>query len=441
MLPPAILNLLYLAMAIVATILCYRYLRRWWNNRRSASPAESRRNEQGWSLAKTDSPLESSLNQDSTPLESPVRIDSKSSFHEAAELPLRDVSILKSAASSSTAGTSTAGGSTVGGSTQRARWDNERLFVNSSSTYADDLRGLPRVLADDLPGAASPKEMAFGSLTPALASLLPEMGNRKDDIRSDLYAAGYYQPQALANFSAIRYIAMVVPMILCGVLLLVVPPRLEPIVIGAIVLMPILGWSLPRLYLRNKARDRRNEIEKAMPDLLDMLNMCVSQGMTVPTALERIQVEMKGAYPALEQELRIISEQSRIGSPEVALKNFSQRVDVPEVHSFTSLLMQTSRMGTSVSGALAEYAGTMRESLKQRAEEKGNRATFRLLFPTVLCLMPAVYLFLMGPAVIELSRFFYEGGREGLDTGSQAIQRINNNNRARVDGQPGQQPF
>lgn len=103
--------------------------------------------------------------------------------------------------------------------------------------------------------------------------------------------------------------------------------------------------------------------------------------------------------------------------------------------------MQTSRMGTSVSGALAEYAETMRESLKQRAEEKGNRATFSLLFPTVLCLMPAVYLFLMGPAIIELSRFFYEGGRDGLDTGSSVIQRLNTNARNRVDGQQGQQAF
>jgi tight adherence protein C len=67
----------------------------------------------------------------------------------------------------------------------------------------------------------------------------------------------------------------------------------------------------------------------------------------------------------------------------------------------------------------------MRESLKQRADEKGNRATFRLLFPTVLCLMPAVYLFLLGPAVNELSKFFNEGGRSSIEAGASAVQRLN----------------
>ena len=82
-------------------------------------------------------------------------------------------------------------------------------------------------------------------------------------------------------------------------------------------------------------------------------------------------------------------------------------------------------MGTSISEALTTYSDTMRESLRQRADEKGNRATFRLLFPTVLCLMPAVYLFLLGPAMIAMSDFFYSGGTDSLNTGSSAIRRLN----------------
>ena len=78
-----------------------------------------------------------------------------------------------------------------------------------------------------------------------------------------------------------------------------------------------------------------------------------------------------------------------------------------------------------MSEALTNYSDTMRESLRQRADEKGNRATFRLLFPTVLCLMPAVYLFLLGPAVISLADFFTAGGRDSLGSGTSAIQRLN----------------
>ena len=161
-----------------------------------------------------------------------------------------------------------------------------------------------------------------------------------------------------------------------------------------------------------------------MPDLLDMLNMCVGQGLTVPDSLHRVGRDFRAVYPALSQELSIVNEQSRISSMQTALENFSQRIDLPEVHSLTSLLIQTERMGTSISQALTTYSDTMRESQRQQADEKGNRATFRLLFPTVLCLMPAVYLFLLGPAVNELQKFFYGGGLESLNSGSQVVQRI-----------------
>ena len=128
---------------------------------------------------------------------------------------------------------------------------------------------------------------------------------------------------------------------------------------------------------------------------------------------------------ALEHQIRAPGEGQPLGNLHTALENFGQRIDLPEVHSFTSLLIQTERMGTSISAALTAYSDTMRESLRQRADEKGNQATFRLLFPTVLCLMPAVYLFLLGPAVIGMSNFFNSGGRDSLDSGSTAIQRLN----------------
>jgi tight adherence protein C len=88
------------------------------------------------------------------------------------------------------------------------------------------------------------------------------------------------------------------------------------------------------------------------------------------------------------------------------------------------LLIQTERMGTSVSVALTEYAERMRESLRQRADEKANQATFKLLFPTVLCLMPAVYIFLLGPSIVELSEFF-NGGNSVLNNATDAVQRYN----------------
>src|SRR5262249_12049541 len=146
--------------------------------------------------------------------------------------------------------------------------------------------------------------------------------------------------------------------------------------------------------------------ERAMPDMLDMLNMCVSQGMTIHAAMSRVSEDLRDVHPELDRELRIVNEQASIGTLSHALENFSRRIDAPEVHSFTSLILQTERMGTSVSAALAEYSDNIRQSLKQRADEKGNRAAFKLLFPTVACLMPAVFAILLGPSVLALSNFF-----------------------------------
>jgi tight adherence protein C len=306
-----------------------------------------------------------------------------------------------------------------------AGWHRERLFGDIPVTSAS----LARVLAEEVPATRS-DDLIFGSVTPLLASMLPDSDARREETRTELISAGYYQPHAMQNLAAIRYLTMMAGLIVAFMLLLSAPARVEWIAIGSLVMLPLLGWALPRLYVRGVAVDRRSEIERGMPDLLDMLNMCVSQGLTIPESMRRILRDLRGPYPALAQELRIISEQGSIGNMHLALDNFSRRLDIPEVHSFTSLLIQTEKMGTSISEALASYSDTMRESLRQRADEKGNRATFQLLFPTVLCLMPAVYLFLLGPAIIDLSNFFSAGGRESLDQGSQVIQRINADRRA-----------
>lgn len=263
---------------------------------------------------------------------------------------------------------------------------------------------LPRVEAEDTP-LADTGDLVFGPVTPLLAALLPESETRGKDVRKELRNAGYYEPHALMNLSAVRYVGIMAPMLLMGALLIVVPEPLERFVIAGLVIFPLIGWSMPRLVVKSKAADRTSQIERAMPDMLDMMNMCVSQGMTVPAALKRVNQELPAVHPALYKELQIVSDQAHIGTMQQALQNFSERVDVPEVHSFTSLLVQTERMGTSVSSALAEYSDNMRAAIKQRADEKGNQAAFKLLFPTVLCLMPAVYLFLMGPSVIELTNF------------------------------------
>jgi len=274
------------------------------------------------------------------------------------------------------------------------------------------------------PPGGSGTDYFFGALTPALAALLPESETRRQEIQKELVQAGYYQPQAYQNLAAGRYLGIMLGLIVFGTLLVLVPRPLEGMVLVMLVVFPVMAWALPRLYVKNKATQRKNRIEHAMPDLLDMLNMCVSQGLIVPKSLERISRDLKSVYPDMAQELQILSEHTRLGSLPQALDSFRNRIDVPEVHSFASLIIQTEQMGTSVSEALMEHSENMRESMRQRSDEKANQASFKLLFPTVLCLMPAVLMFLLGPAVIELSNFFNEGGSDVLTAPTEMIQQL-----------------
>lgn len=275
-------------------------------------------------------------------------------------------------------------------------------------------------------------DYAFGpALTPFLAGALPDSQARQVELKQDLIRAGYYQPHAFENIQAIRWIFLIVPLLMLCVMVNVLPQRLELWAIGTMLAVAILGWALPKLYIASQAADRRSEIERSLPDVLDMLNMCVSQGMTLITALKRVTSELRTVFPALSQELMIVAEQAELGTLEQALQNFSRRVDAPDVHSFTSLLIQTERMGTSVSVALGDYAENMRESLRQRADEKANKATFQLLFPTVLFLMPAVYIFLLGPSIIKLTDFFAGKNTSPYQQADENFRRVNS-------GQPAQ---
>jgi tight adherence protein C len=286
-------------------------------------------------------------------------------------------------------------------------------FPNRNPQFSNASAMSRRFEASDLPFADT-TDYSYGGATPLLAAMLPEGDQKKVAMKRTLQNAGYYTPHAWENLAATRYIGLIIPILLFGALLIIVPPALEFTIIGCLVAFSILGYSLPGLLVQSQASSRLKDIEQGMPDMIDMLNMCVSQGMTLPTALSRVGQELKGVYPALSQELAIASDQSRIAGLTHALENMADRVDTPDVHSFVSLLVQTERMGTSVSGALTDYSENMRESLRQRSDLKANAATFKLLFPTVLCLMPAVFLFLLGPAIVQLSDFYGRGGTQLL---------------------------
>jgi Flp pilus assembly protein TadB len=283
-------------------------------------------------------------------------------------------------------------------------WSDRRLFQDFRGLLAESADSFPIPVPEDLP--IRNDDFVFGSLTPSIAQLLPETDTRRDVQRKTLIAAGYHSRASWLNLSAIRFTLAFLALVIVGFWLIVAPPAIEPWLLGLLVTAPLFMWALPPLIVVFKASERKSDIERGLPDVLDMMNMGVSQGLTVPQSLRRISTELVSSHPALAEELRIVDQQAEIGNLPQALRNFGYRIESPEVNSFTSLLIQSETTGTSIARALSDYSDSIRSSLKERADARANAASFQLLFPVALLLMPSVFLFLLGPAIVQMSDFF-----------------------------------
>jgi tight adherence protein C len=283
-------------------------------------------------------------------------------------------------------------------------WNDRRLFSDFKGILSEGAASIPLPTPEELP--IREDAFVFGPLTPSIAQLLPETEARREVQRKSLVAAGYHSRASWLNLSAIRFVLSFLSLVVVGIWLIMAPPAIEPWLLGLLVMAPMFMWAVPPLIVAFKASERKIDIERGLPDVLDMMNMGVSQGLTVPQSLKRISREIAVAHPALAEEIRIVDQQAEVGNLPQALRNFGQRIDSPEINSFTSLLVQSESTGTSISKALTEYSDSIRASLKERADARANAASFKLLFPVALFLMPSVFLFLLGPAIVQMSDFF-----------------------------------
>ncbi len=287
-------------------------------------------------------------------------------------------------------------------------WQDRRLFQDLKGILPEEMTRKLMTSAEDLP--IPEDQYVFGGATAALAQMIPESASRKAEQVQLLTAAGYLSRAAWQNLAAVRFVVVFISLLLIGTLLILSPPALEPYFVGALLVGPIVIWAIPALVVGSWAAQRRAAIESGIPDVLDMLNMCISQGLTLQRGLRRITPEIRLIHPELYRELSIVCFQSDLSGMQHALQAFSSRIGSQDVTSFTSLLVQSESTGTSLSAALREYSDSIRSTLRERADARANSASFQLLFPVTLLLMPSIFMFLLGPAIIRISDFYGEDG-------------------------------
>ena len=263
--------------------------------------------------------------------------------------------------------------------------------------------------ASDGPGPRGRRTLMFGALTPALAGMLPVTAENRLRYSRFLRQSGHYHAEAVTEFLALRNTLVVGSLLLVVATIVVATDpgdtAMFVVAVGGAIVIALL-FAAPRLALESMAKNRTRRIEEGLPDAMDMVTMCMSAGLPLQHAISRVSSEMESSHPDLAFELRIVGRQTEAGSLNSAIQQFAKRMDIPEIHSIAAMVWQADQQGASVAGAFHAFSDQVRLNRRQRAEEAGNKTSIKMLFPLVFCLAPAVYLMLLGPAVMDLREFF-----------------------------------
>ena len=160
------------------------------------------------------------------------------------------------------------------------------------------------------------------------------------------------------------------------------------------------GFVLPNLLIYNTGLKRQEKIQKELPDAMDMMTVCMEAGLGFDAALTRVARNTKGA---LANEFARVLQEMQFGMSRVeALKALAGRTTVPELRALVSSLVQAAALGIPVAAVMREQAADMRLKRRQRAEEKAQKVTVKILFPLIFCLLPALFIVVMGPGVLSI---------------------------------------
>jgi len=172
------------------------------------------------------------------------------------------------------------------------------------------------------------------------------------------------------------------------------------IVFMALLVLTPLSYFLPGVYLRNRIKNRKEQIRRSLPNALDMLTITIEAGMSLNLALSRVVSNIKG--PLGEVFNKMLKEMDIGLSRKEAFQNLAKRTNVPDLDTFISAVNQAEILGISISKTLKTQASEMRDKRKHRAEEAGIKAPVKLVFPLIFCLLPSLMVVIIGPGLIKI---------------------------------------
>jgi len=174
--------------------------------------------------------------------------------------------------------------------------------------------------------------------------------------------------------------------------------------IALVVIFAVVGFFLPRFWLKQRGGQRQSTIIRGLPDAFDLITTCVEAGLGLDAALARVAEKVEG--PFAEELTRTLREISLGKMRRDALKEFAQRTNVPDLTTFVNAVIQAEQMGSSIGAVLRVQADQLRIRRRQRAEAQAYKAPIKMIFPLVLCILPTLFIAILGPAVLTFMRDF-----------------------------------
>ena len=224
-----------------------------------------------------------------------------------------------------------------------------------------------------------------------------------EKVRARMTSAGIYNPDAADRFMALRVVLIaMVPLAIILVFGVLAMSGMMAIALAALLsALLVLG---PDAILSRKVEDRKGQIARKLPDVLDLLVISVEAGLGFEQALDRTVAAVPG--PLTQEFGRMLGEVRAGASRADAMRAMEQRCDVPELRSFVLAILQADTFGVSIGRVLRAQADEMRIKRRQRAQEMAQKAPVKMMIPMVFCVFPALFIVVIGPAAISISNAF-----------------------------------
>lgn len=278
------------------------------------------------------------------------------------------------------------------------------LIVSGRKGKLDDrLRTLKTGGSSSTLNAVPVRKFASAALPKIGSHLMPSDEKERTRLQARLVQAGLYGRQAMVAFLGVKMLFMVGPAVIGLALGLAGVLPIKPAVLyGTCVGM--IGMIGPSFWLDRKKAARQALYRKGLPDALDVIVICVEGGLSLVGAMRRVAGDLRAVHPELAGELEIVQREVQLGQTTgEALRRFGERADLEEVRSLASVIIQSERFGAGLNKSLRIHADLLRMKRQQRAEEMAQKAGTKVLFPTLLFIFPAIFVVILGPAMIQIS--------------------------------------